>query len=64
MCVQEKQSAVLKLLTADGAPAPTSSDNVVVVAGERRSAFLFMQLATLSAKNSQLKVAAVGLVVG
>ena len=61
-CVQEKQSAVLKLLAANGAPAPTSSGNVVVVAGEMRSAFLFMQHATLSAKTSQIKVAAVGLV--
>ena len=63
MCVQEKQSAVLKLLAANGAPAPTSSGNVVVVAGERRSAFLFMQLTTLSAKNSQLEVTAVRLLV-
>ena len=61
-CVQEKQSAVLKLLAANGAPAPTSSGNMVVVAGEMRSAFLFMQHATLSAKTSQSKVAAVGLV--
>lgn len=30
---EEKQSAVLKLLAANGAPAPTSSGNVVVVAG-------------------------------
>ena len=64
MCVQEKQSAVLKLLAANGAPAPTSSGNVVVVAGERQSAFLFMQLTILSAEHSQLEVTAVSFLVG
>ncbi len=50
MCVQEKQSALLKLLAANGAPAPTSSGSVIVVAGERRLALWFMQLATLQFK--------------
>ena len=38
---QEKQSAVLKLLTANGAPSQdSSSGNVVLVAGKRQQAFL------------------------
>lgn len=38
---QEKQSAVLKLLTANGAPSQDSSNgDVILVAGNRQQAFL------------------------
>jgi len=47
VCVQEKQSAVLKLLAANGATALNSGADVVVVAGERQCGYLLLQLAAL-----------------